>query len=287
MSVRRLAFHNVGVGGSTPWQEDPPSSDPDAIVGARLINGDEVVRELATLPPVAAPPGFRRLSAGVIQSATHDLQLRRGRTDPGTPPRRIGYRPTGDFHTALATWGSAELAAGVNPRPKTTLIWVDLVGPSAPRSYGYTRSAVAAAEEAHALALADVRALGAWHVHDDGRCWRAGDPWPENLEPVHEALSASVVRTVMRHVRTRVERSGLPPSVLADVPCLVFDTDGTCFGSTYPVSEHYVGRDTDTFIRIRCTSDDPGVLDAIEAQLHQVRVVQPSGRVVVLDEVPT
>ena len=82
----------------------------------------------------------------------------------------------------------------------------------------------------------------------------------------------------MRHVRERTERSGLPQSVFRDCPHLIFDVDGTCHGSTYPLSPHHLGRDRSTYLRVRADSDDPDELSRLEDQLARVRVERPSGR---------
>ena len=268
-----------------PLPEDAPEKHEEVGTSFLVDSSDiaRVVRQVRHGLSEALPPDFAPWDAwSGITPTVHDLQVRRTRTDRGGQPQRLSYRPTGVFLDPEETYGQMSLVTGRGPYPRDHLVWIDLVAPSHPRERGYNHQRPQEArDEVRSLALADAAALARWCVRSDGRCWQAGTPWPPPLAaPVLEGLSASVVRKVMRVVRERTERSPLPRSVLLDAPSLVFDTDGTCHGSMYPLAEEHFGRERDTYLRIRCTSDDPDDLDLVETQLRAVRVERPGGRVV-------
>lgn len=279
------------IGNGTRWLEKPDAPPPESVtgdVGLANISDLREVLDTAAIEIAAtdAPEGFRPLPVWAVVEIVRSMQLLRPE-HPSDDPLALAYRSSGEFlcgALALDTFGW-DSGHKVDPGRVVVVSCVPLPSPIGPDGQYRGRPTKA---DVLAAACRDGAAVARWWVHPDGRTWRSGTPHPTPPpEPIQVAMSAAAIRAVMRVVRDRVER-GLPLAVREMVPTLVFDpTTGQCFGSTYPLDEPYYDRPTDTYLRVRAVDDDPDALARLEDELHRVRIVEPGGRVVVLDTVPS
>jgi hypothetical protein len=224
------------------------------------------------------PAGFRRLALSTLQGIVHDLQAKRTGTQPGDPVVALAYSAKGTCLGAVSTLDAAAWAAGQPGPGPGRFVSINLCSYPSPIQHGEYRGRPSI-EDVLVLAQRDAEELAHWYCDDTGRCWRADTPHPPELEDELAgavALSAAAKRSIMRACRQRVDQ--LPPSLLGE-HALIFDVDGTPFGSTYPLGEDYRDRALDTYVRVRVLSDDPAELEQIEQQLDRLRVCR-SGRVV-------
>ncbi len=288
MPLTNEAPSSVHISGGQRERDPLPEDHPDnhqTVGRSFLINATDLLPVLdavnAETATVTAPAGFRRLHLGVVQEITNDLKLKR-LGYAGTDAVRLAYLADGRFLAAEQALDTAWLSVG-REVDRGRCIFVDLV----PESTGGLRfdrggySNKASAEDAHRMSLDDATEVCHWYAHDDGRVWRAGSPPPAAIphpDDGAQALSAHAKRAIMRCVRERLE--SLPSSLWESSP-LIFDPDGRCHGSNYPLTPNYVERPRDHYLRVRPVSDDPEYLSLLEHQLDAVRV-RVSGEVVVV-----
>jgi hypothetical protein len=282
---RKATLQIIGTGGTSPWTDDPRSSDTEVVARNSWVDANDVgpVRTavLAELVGTDVPEGFVPLSLGTVTAITRDLQLKRTCSLPGDEPQLLGYLPRdGRYIGGSSTFDQSALIGQEVP-PRDHFVWVSLRPLAHPRERQYAQQSRAEElAEVKEIALQDAAEVSRWYIDSAGRAWRSGTDHPEPLPaPVQKALSATVVRRVMRTVKARAE-SGVPQVVLEDHPTLVFCPDtGECFGYQAPLTPQYFDRRDETWLRVRATSDDPATLDALEQELHALRVEHPSGKV--------
>lgn len=283
MTVRGRLLSTIGVG--TRWQEAPDAPPPESVSGrCFLLDADDVRRELeegrAALGAIDVPEGFRPLSLTAAQAITHKLQTSRlASTYPGAPGLPLCFRPSdGTFIGAFASLDTVWPSEHGPPDP-AKLVTIDLcpLPQGALHGRDYRPPGLG---DVHDAAVADARELGTWYFDpDDERTWKVGTPHPAPPVPdlPVEMLSARATRSITRSISTSLDQ--LPRAVLADGIVVSFSTDGVPAGlafTPWPPEKH---------IQVTLTLDsDPADIPGF---LARVRICRPSGRVVVLDPVPS
>ena len=212
----------VGAGGTAPWAPEPPAQE--SVEGRSfLVNATDIARVVAEarteLVDLAVPDGFSPLSLGAITNIVHTLQMHRIRAPQEPVP--LLFRPhSGNFRCAAAVIDTTDAETGRPPPDPRRLVAIDLRPPPPPHWEGRDHVKPGPADVA-AIALDDARLLAVWFSDAAERCWRPGQPWPEEeVDGPLTALSARVKRQISRVIRSVLD--DLPRATLADTVTMAF-----------------------------------------------------------------